>query len=124
MNRLFLHGVNTLNNILQEKAVAPIWRSEELTSNASILTRFIEVLTRGHVQVDPERAQRAINRPPSNRHRDTSPRVGVLKRWQVDAINKIVEPRAWRIYEKLGYKTPDFVALTPVAWSHSPDKAS
>jgi hypothetical protein len=115
MNPLFLHGANMLNNILQEEEVAPIWRSEDLTGDASMLTRFIEELTRGHVQVEREWAQRAVSRPPSNRHHGTNQRVRQLEPWQMDAINRIVEPRAWQIYEKLGYKTPDFVTTESVA---------
>ena len=60
INRLFLHGVNMLNSIIQEEPVAPIWRSEDLTSNATMLARFIEELTRGHVQVELGWAERSF----------------------------------------------------------------
>jgi hypothetical protein len=114
INRLFLHGVNMLNNISQEEPVAPIWRAEDLTSNAVILTRFIEELTRGRVEVEPQWAERVVRRPASNQHGAADARPRQLEPWQIDAINKVVEPRAWRSYEKLGYKTPDFVELANV----------
>ena len=112
INRLFLHGANMLNSVIQEEPVAPIWRTEDLTGNAAMLSRFIEELTRGRVQVERGWAERIVVRPASNRHSapDASPRQ--FAAWQVDAINKIVEPRAWDIYEKLGYRTPDFVNVT------------
>ena len=94
-NRLFLHGVNMLNSIIAEKLVAPIWRSEDLTSNVADLVRFVEELTRGEVQAEPEWAERAVRRAPSNRHTGENAPPRQFEPWQIDAINKIVEPRAW-----------------------------
>jgi hypothetical protein len=99
-NRLFLHGANMLNSIIQEETVAPLWRSEGLTTNAAMLARFVEELTRGHVQVEPEWAERGVRRPPTNRHSVLGAGLRQFESWQIDAINKIVEPRAWRSYEK------------------------
>ena len=115
INRLFLHGVNMLNNIIQEEPIAPIWRAEDLTSNATLLARFIEELTRGNVRVEPEWAERVVRRPASNRHNVTDAEPRGWEAWQIDAIKKVVEPRAWEIYERLGYKTPDFVQSTQAA---------
>jgi len=106
-NRLFLHGVNMINNIIQEEPVAPIWRAEDLTTNAALLAQFVRELTRGHVEVEPEWAERAVRRPPSNRHSSPGAAPREFEPWQVDAIKKIVEPKAWSLYEGLGYKTPD-----------------
>jgi hypothetical protein len=104
-----------LNNIIHEEPVAPIWRAEDLTTNATMLSRFIEELTRGRVQVEREWAERVVRRPASNQHSasDAGPRQ--LEAWQIDAVNKVVEPRAWDLYERLGYKTPDFVKVTHAA---------
>jgi len=109
VNRLFLHGVNMLNNIILEEPVAPLWRSEELTSSAVALARFVEELTRGNVSVERDWAERVVNRPPSNRHRQPSVDAAQFEPWQMEAIKKIVTPQAWRIYERLGYATPDFI---------------
>jgi hypothetical protein len=110
-NRLFLHGVNMLNRVIQEEPVAPIWRSEDITGDAAALTRFVEELTRGHVEIEPEWAERAVRRPPIHRHSSPNEPPREFEPWQMEAINKVVEPQAWEIYEKLGYKTPDFITL-------------
>lgn len=109
-NRLFLHGVNMLNNIIKEETVASIWRCEDITSDSAALTRFVEELTRGHVQVEPEWAERAVCRPPTNSHCKANAQRE-FEAWQIEAIKKIVKPQAWWIYEKLGYNTPEFAAL-------------
>ena len=110
-NRLFLHGVNMLNNITKEEAVAPIWRCEDITSDLlAALTRFVEELTRGHIQVEAEWAERAVRRPPTNSHCKAGAQRE-FEAWQIEAINRIVKPQAWWIYERLGYKTPEFAAL-------------
>jgi hypothetical protein len=109
VNRLFLHGANMLNNILLEEPLAPVWRSEDLTTNGMMLVRFIEELTRGHVQPELEWAERVARRAPSNRHRAHNAKPREFEHWQIEAVKKIVEPRAWELYENLGYNTPDFV---------------
>ncbi len=109
INRLFLHGVNMLNSIIQEEPLAPVWRSEDITTNPGMLARFINELTRGHVEVEPEWAKRATRRPPTNRHRNQEGPQLTFQDWQIEAISKIVEPRAWQIYERLGYAMPDFI---------------
>lgn len=108
-NRLFLHGVNMLNNICVEEPLATLWRSEDLTSNAAMLSSFVEDLTRGNVKADRDWAERAVSRPASNRHRQPDASAVKFEPWQMDAISKIVTPQAWQLYEKIGYKIPDFV---------------
>jgi hypothetical protein len=108
-NRRFLHGVNMLNKVIEEERAAPIWRSEDLTSDPSALCGFIEELTHGHVRVEPEWAERAVRRPASNQHSRPKDSAREFQPWQIEAMIKIIEPDAWRIYEKLGYKTPDFI---------------
>ena len=110
-NRLFLHGVNMLNKIIEEEKVAPVWRTEDLTTDATVLTRFVENLMRGHVRVEPEWAERAVHRPPSNAHSSRKAPTRQFEPWQIETITKVVKPQAWRIYERLGYKTPDFRRL-------------
>jgi len=109
INRLFLHGVNMLNNIVLEEPVAPLWRSEELTSSATALARFIEELTRGNVSPERGWAERAVSRPASNRHSQPTAVTEQFEPWQMEAIKRIITPQAWQIYERLGYRTPDFI---------------
>ena len=33
-----------------------------------------------------------------------------LNDWQIDVIRKVVDPRAWEMYEALGYARPEFAA--------------
>ena len=108
-NRLVLHGINMLNSVLQEDPVAPIWRSEDLTSDSRKLAEFISDLTRGKLRVEIGWAERAVKRPASNIHRRPHDAVYQFEPWQKEAIKKIVDPAAWAIYERLGYKTPDFI---------------
>ncbi len=115
VNRLFLHGVNMLNCIIQEEPVAPIWRAEDITADPTMLARFIDELTRGNVRVEPEWAERMVYRPPSNRHRAAGSTAHQFESWQIAAINEIVEPRAWRSYQRLGYEIPEFVTMTDAA---------
>ena len=30
--------------------------------------------------------------------------------WQIEVIRRVVDPRAWEVYESLGYARPEFVA--------------
>jgi hypothetical protein len=105
-----------LNNITKEEAVAPIWRCEDITSDSAALTRFVEELTGGHVQVEPEWAERAVRRPPTNSHCKANVQRE-FEAWQIEVINRIVKPQAWWIYERLGYKTPEFAALAHAGWA-------
>jgi hypothetical protein len=109
INRLFLHGVNMLNSIIHEEPLAPVWRSEDLTTNPVMLARFVEELTRSRVEIEPEWAERATRRPATNPHRRQPALQPPFEDWQIEAISKIVEPQAWQIYDRLGYKTPDFI---------------
>ena len=109
LNRLFLHGVNMLNSVIQEDTVASIWRSEDLTSDPARLTEFIEELTGGNVEVEAEWASRAVRRPRSNVHGASADAPRPFEPWQMEAIKGVVDPAAWSIYERLGYSRPDFV---------------
>ena len=98
-----------LNSIVHEEPVAPVWRTEDLTTNAAALADFTEGLTRGHIEVDLEWAERGVHRRASNRHRDQNRPEHQFEAWQIEAIKKIVEPQSWQIYNRLGYETPDFI---------------
>jgi len=61
-NRPFLHGGNMLNSMIHEERVAPIWGSEELTTQAPI---FCRVPSARRVQVEAKWPDQAVRRPPS-----------------------------------------------------------
>lgn len=110
VNRLFVHGVNMLNAVLEERECGRIFRAEDLTSDAEVLSQFIDEITRGKVRAEPEWVQAAVNSKRLNAHADAvSGRQ--LEDWQVDVVRKVVDPRAWEIYSELGYTTPEFASL-------------
>ena len=102
---LFVHGVNMLNAVVEEQAVGTIYRCEDLTSNAEILGQCIEEVTRGAVQPTRGWLQAAVQSGKINLHRaETQPLS--LTEWQLEILHKIVTPRAWEYYERLGYPLP------------------
>ena len=109
LNRLFLHGVNMLNSVIEEDTVASIWRTEDLTGDPVKLMAFVDELTGGNVEAGGEWARQAVGRPRSNVHGGSPDAARPFEPWQMEAINRVVEPAAWDIYERLGYKRPDFV---------------
>jgi hypothetical protein len=108
-SRLFVHAANMLNAILDEHEVGRIYRSEDLTSNSEMLGAFVEEITRGKVSPASEWLQSAIQTRKVNVHLGRSP-IRELSDWQIDVVQRVVDPRAWDMYEALGYALPDFVA--------------
>jgi hypothetical protein len=108
-SRLFVHAANMLNAILDEREVGKIYRSEDLTSNGQALGEFVEEITRGKVSPASAWLEDIIQTGKVNSHAGRNPRRE-LDDWQIDVIRKVVDPRAWEMYEALGYTRPDFAA--------------
>jgi hypothetical protein len=108
-SRLFVHAANMLNAILDEREVGKIYRSEDLTSDSQVLGDLVEEITRGKVSPDSAWLQDALDNRRVNVHAGRRPRRD-LDDWQVDVIRKVVDPRAWEMYEALGYVRPEFAA--------------
>jgi hypothetical protein len=106
--RLFVHAVNMLNAILEERDAGKIYRSEDLTSSSASLCEFVEEITRGKISPDSAWLQAAIESRKINVHAGRQVRRE-LDNWQIEVIQKIVDPKAWDIYESLGYARPEFV---------------
>jgi hypothetical protein len=106
-SRLFVHAANMLNAILDEDEVGKIYRSEDLTSNVQMLGEFVEEITRGKVSPDSAWLQSALETKKVNVHAGQRPRRG-LDDWQIDVVRKVVDPKAWDMYEALGYPRPEF----------------
>src|SRR5579871_4743650 len=100
--RFFVHAANMLNAILEEKSVGRIFRSEDLTKWPECLGDFVEEITGGEVSPNMEWLRSAIARPRLNIHRH-QPARQPFENWQLDVIQKVVEPESWEIYETLGY---------------------
>ena len=109
--KLFVHGVNLLNNVLAEREVAPIHRCEDLTSDARALGEFVNVITRGRVAPDSEWAREVVESAPLNSHaaRDRSRLEDAFEDWQIEVIRKCVEPETWEAYRELGYELPELM---------------
>ena len=105
--RLFVHAVNMLNAILDEDEVGTIYRSEDLTSSHEILGEFVEEITRGKISPDSAWLRSALATKKVNVHAGQRPRRE-LNDWQIDIIRKVVDPRAWEMYDRLGYARPEF----------------
>jgi len=108
-SRLFVHAANMLNAILDEQDVGTIYRAEDLTSSREILGEFVEEITCGKISPDSAWLDSALATKKVNVHAGRHPRRE-LDEWQMDVIRKVVDPRAWEMYEALGYACPEFVA--------------
>ena len=109
---LVMHGASLLNCIVQERSVGRIYRSEDLTSDAETLATLVTELSQGAITPSEEWTRAALATSRAN------VRVGsdeyVLTDWHKHVIRTIVEPRAWALYEELGYERPDFVRSTEI----------
>lgn len=109
--RLTLHGIWMLNSIIGEHPVAKVWRCEDLTTKANVLAEFATYITGGAVPIDLSWASAAVGSPRVEQHVSTDRRAGypLFDDWQIEALRKIVEPKAWELYSELGYPLPDFL---------------
>ena len=107
-NRLFVHAVNMLNAVLEEREVGSIYRCEDLTSSGDALGGFVEEITRGKVSPSGEWLESAVQFQRVNVHAGGG-RLD-LNEWQAEVMRKVVDPRAWEVYESLGYLRPDFIS--------------
>jgi len=117
-SRLFVHAANMLNAVLDERDVGKIYRSEDLTSKGEFLGEFMEEITRGQVSPDSAWLESAIQTKKVNVHAGRNLRRE-LDDWQIDVVRKVVDPRAWDMYESLGYARPDFAAGPVVVPRHA-----
>ncbi len=108
-SRLFVHAANMLNAILDERDVGKIYRAEDLTSNGQILGEFVQEITRGKISPASDWLTSTMETGKVNVHAGQRPRRE-LDDWQLDVIRKVVDLRAWEIYESLGYARPEFVS--------------
>jgi len=102
--RLMIHGTNMLNSILPERESSVVVKSEDLTSSAKALVKFVSHVTRGKVDVGIDWAQRTVSLPRLRLRPD--PTDGEITDWQWNVIRHCVLPEAWDAYEELGYRRP------------------
>lgn len=105
-DKLFVHGVNMLNSIVEETNIGKIYRSEDLTTNKSILSEFIDEITRGKIKTDSELLENMLKIDRVNKHVKEEIQ---FDDWQIDVIKSVVSNKAWELYSKLGYDKPNFL---------------
>ena len=85
-----------------------IYRCEDLTSNSQMLGDFVKEITCGTVSPTDEWLNSAIQIRKVNVHAGRRSQLD-LNNWQIEVIQKVVDPVAWEIYESLGYPRPGFL---------------
>ena len=62
------------------------------------------------ISIDLSWASAAVGTPRVEQHASSNPTRAerLLDDWQIDALRKIVSPRAWELYSELGYPLPGF----------------
>jgi len=106
--KLSVHGINMLNAIVEEVAVGPVFKSEELTSDSQALERLIHAIAGQDTVVDAQWCQRIVASPPRNSHRRHETDI-LSEPWFRDLISRVVRPEAWELYHKYGYEPPAFL---------------
>lgn len=102
--RLFVHGVNMLNSIIEEREHAPVYKSEDLTESPENLRDFVSYITGNNVDAGIEWAASIIRLSPINQHNPASTEL-VLEEWQREIIKRLIQPEAVEAYLELGYET-------------------
>jgi len=105
-HKLFVHGVNMLNAITEEVNVGKIFRSEDLTTNPSILGEFIEEISCRKVTTENELLSKMVKIDRVNRHKSKEIE---FDDWQIEVIKTVVDQTSWELYSKLGYSKPNFL---------------
>lgn len=102
--RLFAHGANLLNAILDEQELAPVYRAEDITASRTALLDFADYLTGETIERIPAWAESAIARGAVNARAKSAE----FSEWETHIIRAIVKPEAWQAYQALGYEVPPF----------------
>lgn len=106
-SRLFVHGVNMLNAIEEERQVGKVYRSEDFTSNTGVLGELIDDLTCGTIRPEQSWLLDMVEKRRINCHVGSRPVR--FQDWQMDVIKKLVREEAWDNYMSLGYAKPPFI---------------
>jgi hypothetical protein len=99
--RVFVHGANMLNSIMEELTIGPIFRMEDVVSRPEVLIELVGVLSRGKVDPPKHWAFSAVSKKAVNTHSSKERRP--LKSWQTEVLRAVVRDDAVAAYEKLGY---------------------
>lgn len=103
---LFVHVANLLNSVVEEDGIGPFYKAEEVTSDPNVFGGLVAYVSGGRIKPELAWAESALRIPRINIHRN---KIGDLSEWQEDVLRKVVSPRAWELYEAIGYERPSFV---------------
>jgi hypothetical protein len=90
--RLFVHGANMLNTIIEEIAVGPIFRMEDLTRDPKALVRIVEYVSANDVVPSQSWAEAHVNSEATNRHNLKPPRA--FEPWQNSVLKTVIKEEA------------------------------
>lgn len=99
--RVFVHTANLLNAIIDEQAVGPIFRMEDLISRPECLLELVSVLSSGKVNAPEHWAAAATARNAVNQHNRDGRKP--FDDWQIKVLREVVHKDAIELYEGLGY---------------------
>jgi hypothetical protein len=106
-SKFFVHTINRLNAIIEESD-GRVYRAEDLTTKADIVGEFILEITRDKGASTKEWLESAVQMRRMNTYSKSSQERPLFD-WEVDVVRKVVDPRAWEQYERIGYARPDFL---------------
>jgi hypothetical protein len=105
--RFFIQAANMLNRIGIEQDAGPIYRMEDVTTQAEALASLVAVLTGNKAKPNPAWVTAAL--ATGARRAAPGPKPDLTEA-QLEIVARTVLPESWRHYEALGYPRPSFVA--------------
>jgi hypothetical protein len=100
--KLYVHGVNMLNAIVEEVEMGPVFTSESVTSDPLALKKLIVAIADEGFEVDDAWCEQTVHAQRVNRHQRSSADP-LAQPWLQEIIRKVVQPRAWELYAGFGY---------------------
>ena len=105
---LFLHAANSLNAIIEETSVGPVWRMEDLTTTPVELISAVNYLTSSSVSPPADWAKKWAEYRKLNQHAEATIDFNA---WQRRVLTSVVLPEAITAYRALEYEMNWITAL-------------
>jgi hypothetical protein len=102
--KLRIHAANMLNAIVEEVNVGPVFRIEDVGSNAQSLAHLVDFISGGEIIATSGWLDLALRLPRVNSH--AARLTSQITEQDLDFVRKIVRPEAWALYRDLGYPMP------------------
>jgi hypothetical protein len=95
---LVVHGAYMLNEILDERALGPVFRMEDVVASPDALLSLAAAVTGSTEFQDRAWATRSLAVPSTDHHAREE-----LDERELDVLGRMVKPEAWQEYRRLGY---------------------